>query len=91
MTKRDFKDLEEISDYSIALMEEILWDIKQISESSSLNISHSSLNDVKKKIDFARWKWVKVDILDKQVLDFRVILRNENELQFIQLIKLLLN
>lgn len=69
----DLEKLKNISDYSIALMEEILWDIKKLSQYSRASI-WSNLDKINKKIDLAREHGVNVDILDKQVLDFRFIL-----------------
>lgn len=68
-----FENLLQISDYSIALKEELDQDIANLSHYSSSNVE-SSLDDVNKKIDLARKFWVNVDALDKQILDFRVIL-----------------
>ena len=73
MTKRDFKDLERISDYSIALMDEILDDINKLSKFSSSKVE-TKLDDINRKIDLARKHWVNVDAIDKEVLDFRVVL-----------------
>jgi hypothetical protein len=53
MTKRDFKDLERISDYSLALMEEILDDINKLSKFSSSQVD-PKLDDINRKIDLAR-------------------------------------
>ena len=69
----DLEKLEKISDYSIALMEEIEWDMKNLSE-YSYEVAHTKLDGMNKKIDLARENWVNVDSLDNQVLEFRIIL-----------------
>ena len=69
----DLEKLEKISDYSMELMEEIQSDIKRLSHISWPH-NDNTLYEINKKIDLARVNWVNVDSLDKQVLDFRIIL-----------------
>ncbi len=77
MPKQDFSKLEEMSDYSIALMDEIFSDIKSLSKNSSSTIVNK-LDEVNKKIDRAREMWLNVDAMDKEVLDFRIVLFKRN-------------
>lgn len=69
----DLNKLEEMWDYSIALIEEISRDITRLSKYSS-SIADNKLDYINRKIDRAREKWINVDSLDKQILDFRIIL-----------------
>ncbi len=77
MIKEKIQHLEKISDYSIDLMKEILSDIAKLSQ-YSWQQAHNKLDSINKKIDLARSEWVNVDELDKQVLDFRVIIFNRD-------------
>lgn len=69
----DLKKLEKIWDYSIALMDEVMEDIKRLSQITSFEIAHNWLDDINKKIDKAREYWVNVNKIDREVLDFRFI------------------
>lgn len=69
----DLKKIEEISDYSIALMGEVMGDIKRLSEVNSFEIAHNWLDDINRKIDKAREYWVNVDKIDREVLEFRFV------------------
>lgn len=82
----DIHKLEEISDYSISLMEEIQTDINKLSEYTTYE-AVDKLEEINKKIDLARGNWVKVDALDKQILDFRIILFNKDYDYMIEKIK----
>jgi len=73
MVNKDFiKELERKSDYSIALVAEIASDIDKLNQYPS-SILTNKLDEVNKKIDYAREQWINVNVLDKQLLDFRVI------------------
>lgn len=69
----DLAKLEKISDYSLELMEEIERDIKMLSH---LSWPHrdNTLEEINNKIYLARTNWVNVNVLDKQILEFRIIL-----------------
>ena len=73
MIKEKLQHLERVSDYSIDLMKEILADITKLSQ-YSWQQAHHKLDSINKKVDLARKQWVNVDAIDKQVLDFRVII-----------------
>lgn len=73
MSDQKIVDIEEISDYSIDLMHEISKDIAMLPKLTWKKFEND-LADIDKKIDYARKKWLKVDVLDKQLLDFRVII-----------------
>ncbi len=73
MENKDFISIEEISDYSIALMDEIYADMKKLSEYTTWD-ALNKIEEINKKIDLARGHWVNVESLDKQILDYRVIL-----------------
>lgn len=73
MDNNDFISIEEISDYSIWLMDEIYADINKLSQYTTSD-AINKIEEINKKIDLARWHWVNVDALDRQMLDFRVIL-----------------
>ncbi|MDD2907314.1 MAG: hypothetical protein PHH98_01605 [Candidatus Gracilibacteria bacterium] len=73
MQTRDLKELEKISDYSIALMDEIYQDIEKLSEHSQ-DEGASILDSINKKIELARKYSVNVESLNKQILEFRLIL-----------------
>ncbi len=77
MTIEKITDLEEIWDYSIALLDEIARAIDFLSKFSSRN-SDDDLDMINRKLDYARQKWLNVDSLDKKVLDFRVVLFKRN-------------
>ncbi len=77
MIKNNILDLEQKWDYSLNLLEEIYYDIKKMSEHKEPN-SINKLDEINTKIDLARTKWINVDSLDKQVLDFRIILFNKD-------------
>lgn len=72
----DLKKLEKIWDYSIALMDEVMEDIKRLSQITSFEIAHNWLDDINKKIDKAREYWVNVNKIDREVLEFRFRLFN---------------
>ncbi|MFK7780308.1 MAG: hypothetical protein QM490_04095 [Candidatus Gracilibacteria bacterium] len=76
MTNIDLKDLERVSDYSIALMDDIARDIKLLSKFGGR--ADNNLDDINRKIDLARTKGVNVDNLDRQVLEFRISLFRGN-------------
>lgn len=77
LKKLDLNKIQEISDYTFALMEEIHSDIKWMSQNAD-RTTYSKLDEVNRKIDKARWEWVNVDSLDKEILDFRYILFKRN-------------
>jgi hypothetical protein len=77
------KNIEEIWNYTFELLTEIARDIDFLSKFSSRN-PDNDLDMINKKLDYARKKWLNVDVLDKKFLDFRVILfkrRIENKMQ----------
>ena len=69
----DLEKLEKISDYSLQLMEEIEGDIKKLSNISWPH-NDNTLEEINNKIDLARENWVNVNALDKQILEFRIVL-----------------
>ena len=73
MSKINLREIEDRWDYSIALLDEVMEDIKKISHYSSTDIGNR-LDNINNKIYLARWYWINVDSLDKQVLDFRIVL-----------------
>lgn len=76
MSDINLTNLERISDYSIALMNEISNDIELLSK-HWMN-DDNNLNEINRKIDLARAEWVNVDKLDKQVQEFRISLFKRN-------------
>ncbi len=66
------KELERKSDYSLALVSEIWADISKLNEYPT-TILNNKLDEINTKLDFAREQWINVDVLDKQLLDFRVL------------------
>ncbi len=72
MAEIDQNELEKISDYSIALIQEISRDIESLNK--HIWRKGNNLDKINRKIDLARWNWVNVDSLDKQVQEFRVSL-----------------
>ena len=73
MTDNNFlKELERKSDYSLALVSEIWADISKLNE-YPMSILNNKLDEINTKLDFAREQWINVDVLDLQLLDFRVL------------------
>ena len=73
MTKIDIEEIKKRSDYALALKGEIELDIKRLSDYVWAP-NWNNLNDINKKIDLARTYWINVESLDKQILEFRIIL-----------------
>jgi hypothetical protein len=72
VNKNFLEELERKWDYSIALVEEIWADISKLNEYPTSTLSNK-LDEINNKLDFARGQWINVDVLDKQLLDFRLI------------------
>jgi hypothetical protein len=77
MEHKNFEILEEIWDYSIGLMNEIEKEIQFLSSFSWKRVDNN-LDEINRKIDYARQQWLNVDVLDKKVQEFRILLFKRN-------------
>ncbi|MDP2091281.1 MAG: hypothetical protein Q8K30_06825 [Candidatus Gracilibacteria bacterium] len=73
MQNNDFISIEEISDYSIGLMDEIYDDVNKLTQYTTSE-AINKIQEINTKLDLARSSGLNVDALDKQMLDFRLVL-----------------
>lgn len=87
MEHEKLKDLEEIWDYSMELLNEIEMAIEFLSNFSWKRLDNN-LDELNMKIDYARKQWLNVDALDKKIQEFRVLLFKRNIENKIEEVKL---
>lgn len=73
MDKKDLqKEVERKSDYSIILLDEISADISKLNDYPTSKVSNK-LEDIFKKIEYAKSQWINVSSIEKNLLEFRIL------------------